>query len=293
MTTPTPAALAWQEERDRLIGIAYRMLGDLGHAEDVVSEVAIEAVRAERDLEPIRSWPAWLTTVCVRRSLDRIRREAAIREEYPGPWLPEPVSTDVLPDEAIANRELLSLALLHLAEQLTPVARTALVLHRAFGMSAVDIAPMLDRTPAAVRQLISRAERRLRIDPEVAAPRADRAALERLVVAIERGEIERVAALIDDDAILWSDGGGRVRSALNPIFGVERIVRFLVGVIDGARAAGEKMRIGLVEVNGETALTFRRPERLDVVCVELDFSGRIRGIRQVSNPVKLTRAGMV
>ena len=100
VTTATPATLAWRDERDRLVGIAYRMLGDLGHAEDVVSEVAIEAVRFERD-EPgrARSWPAWLTTVCVRRSIDRVRREAAVREEYPGPWLPEPVSVASLPME--------------------------------------------------------------------------------------------------------------------------------------------------------------------------------------------------
>ncbi len=292
MTTSTPAALAWRDERDRLLGIAYRMLGDFGHAEDVVSEVAIDAVRFERESPErgARSWPAWLTTVCVRRSIDRVRQLVAVREEYPGPWLPEPVAVDSLPDETVANREMLSLALLHLAEQLPPEARAALVLHRAFGLSAREIGAILERTPAAVRQMVSRAERRLSIDPDAAAPRpADRAALGRLVAAIEDGDVDTVVGLLDRDAVLWSDGGGKVRSALNPIFGAEHIVRFLVGIMAGAAASGEAFRLVPLEVNGDPALAFLRPGRRDVVCPEFGPDGRIRGIRQVSNPEKLTR----
>ncbi len=157
MTLAVSATAAWQSERNRLLGIAYRMLGDFGHAEDVVSEVAIDAVRQERKTAAsgVDSWPAWLTTVCVRRSIDRVRQLSAVREEYTGPWLPEPVDSGQLPEEAVANRELLSLTLLHLAEQLAPEARAALVLHRAFGMPAPEIAEILDKTPAAVRQMIS------------------------------------------------------------------------------------------------------------------------------------------
>ncbi|GAA3931778.1 sigma-70 family RNA polymerase sigma factor [Microbacterium soli] len=160
----TPAARAWAAERGRLIGIAYRMLGDFGHAEDVVSEVAIDALKAERsNAAPVRSWPAWLTTTCVRRAIDRMRALAAVREEYTGCWFPEPVATSRLPEDAVADREMLSLALLHLAERLTPEARAAVVLHRAHGMSAVEIGAIIDKSPAAVRQLISRGERRLRM----------------------------------------------------------------------------------------------------------------------------------
>ncbi len=149
MTLAVSATSAWQSERNRLLGIAYRMLGDFGHAEDVVSEVAIDAVQRERkaDADRVDSWPAWLTTVCVRRSVDRVRQLAAVREEYTGPWLPEPVDASKLPEETVANRELLSLTLLHLAEQLAPEARAALVLHRAFAMSAPEIAEILEKTP--------------------------------------------------------------------------------------------------------------------------------------------------
>ncbi|MBW1638717.1 sigma-70 family RNA polymerase sigma factor [Microbacterium resistens] len=294
MTASSPATQAWERERGRLLGIAYRMLGDLGHAEDVVSEVAIDALREERaGTREVRSWPALLTTMCVRRSIDRLRAEIAVREDYVGHWLPEPVATGRLPEDAIADRELLSHALLHLAEQLAPEARAALVLHRAFGMPTREIAEILEKSPTAVRQLLSRAERRLRIDATSTPPRsADREALARLVAAIEEGEIDAVVTLLEDDAILWADGGGRVRSALNPVFGAEKVARFLRGIVERARAhdAVHPLRGGLVEVNGETALLLHYSGHDAVVTIELGDSGRIRALRQVANPEKLRHA---
>ncbi|MFC4140056.1 MULTISPECIES: sigma-70 family RNA polymerase sigma factor [unclassified Microbacterium] len=287
----TPATRAWEAERGRLIGIAYRMLGDFGLAEDVVSDVAIEALKEERaGSGRVRSWPAWLTTVCVRRTIDRVRSLAASREEYIGHWLPEPVATSRLPEDAVADRELLSVTLLHLAEQLTPDARAAVVLHRAFGMSAVEIGEILESSPAAVRQLISRGERRLRISEDVAdAPPADPAALAALVTAIEGGDISAVLDLLADDAILWSDGGGRVRAALNPIFGAEKVRRFFVGVAEKAAAHDpvHPFAVALLDANGEPALALTHSGRTDVLTLEFGADGRIHGIRQVSNPDKL------
>jgi RNA polymerase sigma factor (sigma-70 family) len=293
MTLAVSATSAWQSERNRLLGIAYRMLGDFGHAEDVVSEVAIDAVQRERkaDADRVDSWPAWLTTVCVRRSVDRVRQLATVREEYTGPWLPEPVDASRLPEETVANRELLSLALLHLAEQLAPEARAALVLHRAFAMSAPEIADILEKTPAAVRQMISRAERRLEIDPEAPAPRTkDRAALEKLVMAIELGDINTVVAMLDRDAVLWADGGGRVKSAMNPVFGAGNIGRFFTGIFGKAAEFNpvQPIRASLIGVNGGEALVIRHNGRADILEVEAGPDGLIRGLRQVSNPDKLT-----
>ncbi len=297
MTLGVSATAAWQSERNRLLGIAYRMLGDFGHAEDVVSEVAIDAVRQERKAESrVDSWPAWLTTVCVRRSVDRVRQLAAAREDYIGPWLPEPLDTATLPEETVANRELLSLTLLHLAEQLAPEARAALVLYRAFGMSAPEIAEILEKTPAAVRQMISRAERRLDIDPEAPAPRArDRAALDKLVHAIEQGELETVVAMLDRDAILWADGGGKVKSAMNPLFGAARIARFFAGILGKAVVfdPARPVRAEIVEVNGEAALVLRHHGRADIVTIDCGPDGTIRELRQLSNPDKLTRLSLV
>lgn len=298
MTLVSPATRAWHAERGRLIGIAYRMLGDYGHAEDVVSEVAIEALQQERaeaddPVAPrrVRSWPAWLTTVCVRRSIDRVRALAAVREEYVGPWLPEPVATDRLPEDAVADRELLSLAMLHMAEQLAPEARAAVVLHRAFGMSAVEIGLILERTPASVRQLISRGERRLRLADDPARARtADPAALGALLAAVEHGDISGVLELLADDTILWSDGGGRVRAARNPIFGADRVRRFLVGVLEKA-VADPSFPLGaaLLDVNGEPAIALTHSGRTDVLALEFGTDGLIHGLRQVCNPDKLSR----
>jgi RNA polymerase sigma factor (sigma-70 family) len=304
MTLVSPATRAWQAERGRLIGIAYRMLGDYGHAEDIVSEVAIEALQQERAERPdpdgsgadgypaasqVRSWPAWLTTVCVRRSIDRVRALAAMREDYVGPWLPEPVATSRLPEDAVADRELLSLALLHMAEQLAPEARAAIVLHRAFGMSAVEIAPILEKSPAAVRQLVSRGERRLRLadDPSVTRA-ADPAALGALLAAVEHGDVSGVLALLSDDAILWNDGGGKVSAARNPIFGADRVRRFLVGVLQKATAdPALPFSVQRLDVNGEPAIAFLRSGRTDVLALEFGADGLIHGLRQVCNPDKL------
>ncbi|MCT9870861.1 sigma-70 family RNA polymerase sigma factor [Paenarthrobacter aurescens] len=297
MTLAVSATVAWQSERNRLLGIAYRMLGDFGHAEDVVSEVAIDAVRQERKAEAsVDSWPAWLTTVCVRRSVDRVRQLAAIREDYTGPWLPEPVDASVLPEETVANRELLSLTLLHLAEQLAPEARAALVLHRAFGMSAPEIGDILEKTPATVRQMISRAERRLDIDPDAPAPRAkDRAVLEKLVHAIEQGDIDTVVGLLHRDAVLWADGGGKVKSAMNPLFGAARIARFFSGILGKAVVFDpvRPVRAEIVEVNGDAALVLRHHGRADIVTFDAGPDGSIRELRQLSNPDKLTRLSLV
>lgn len=294
MTLAVSATAAWQSERNRLLGIAYRMLGDFGHAEDVVSEVAIDAVRQERR-SGVDSWPAWLTTVCVRRSIDRVRQLATVREEYTGPWLPEPVDASRLPEETVANRELLSLTLLHLAEQLAPEARAALVLHRAFGMSAPEIGEILEKSPAAVRQLISRSERRLDIDPDAPAPRAkDRVALEKLVAAIEEGDINTVVAMLDRDAVLWADGGGKVKSAMNPLFGAARIARFFAGILGKAVTFDPLQPISaeIIEVNGEPGMVLRHQGRADVLVLDGAPDGTIRGLRQVSNPDKLTRVSL-
>ncbi|MBS1697927.1 MAG: sigma-70 family RNA polymerase sigma factor [Actinobacteria bacterium] len=300
MTLASPAAHAWQAERGRLIGIAYRMLGDYGHAEDVVSEVAIDALQRERAEGshpgspagiPVHSWPAWLTTVCVRRSIDRVRALAAVREEYIGPWLPEPVATSRLPEDAVADRELLSLALLHMAEQLAPDARAAVVLHRAFGMSAVEIGRMLEKSPTAVRQLISRGERRLRLDEDPARRRpADPAVLAALLAAVETGDITGVLTLLADDAILWSDGGGKVRAARNPIFGADHVRRFFAGVLQKATADPTvPFGAALIDVNGEPAVALTHSGRTDVLTIEFGDDGLIHGLRQVCNPDKLTQ----
>lgn len=295
----SPATTEWAAARGRLLGIAYRMLGDLGEAEDVVSEVALDAVRRERDTSaaPVESWQKWLTTVCVRRSIDRVRRLAGRREEYPGNWMPEPLATGRLPEDAVAGRDLLGIAVLHLAERLSPDARAALVLSRAFALSAPEIGVILDRSPASVRQLISRAERRLResgISAEVVpALTRDDAALRRLADAIADGDLETVIDLLAPDAVLWSDGGGVVRAALNPVRGADRIARFFVGIRAKTLRETPGTTVGVTSARlvADDALVFHHGERHDVLVAEFDADGRIAALRMIANPDKLTRAG--
>lgn len=287
--TITEATRAWDAERGRLFGIAYRILGDAGHAEDVVSEVGIAAVVHERKVdEAVASWPAWLTTVSVRCAIDRSRHLFSIKEDYPGPWLPEPISTDQLPEDAVANRELLSLTLLHLAEQLSPEARAAFVLTRAFDMSAEEVARILEKKPAAVRQMVSRAARRLDIDRQVTRA-ADRTVLNRLIDAIHSGDLPTaLSLLLAEDAVFWADGGGKVSSALNPIFGAERIARFFNSVITPGDPSGQDFK-GIVDVNGGVAIAVVRADHDHVLELQVDAEGRICSLRLVSNPDKLGR----
>ncbi|GAA1947138.1 RNA polymerase sigma-70 factor [Brevibacterium antiquum] len=287
--TITEATRAWDAEKGRLFGIAYRILGDAGHAEDVVSEVGIAAVVHERKTdEAITSWPAWLTTVSVRRAIDRSRHLASIKEDYPGPWLPEPVATDQLPEDAVANRELLSLTLLHLAEQLSPEARAAFVLTRAFDMSTEEVARILEKKPAAVRQMVSRAARRLDVDQPVTRA-ADRTVLTRLIDAIHSGDLSTaLSLLLAEDAVFWADGGGKVSSALNPIFGAVRITRFFGSVITPGDPNGLDFK-GIVDVNGGVVVAVVRAGHDHVLEAQVDAADRICSLRLVSNPDKLAR----
>ena len=286
------------------------MLGDVGLAEDIVSEVSIAAVVQERkgagdqadglagdsgqppeeagDRGRVRSWPGWLTTVCVRRSIDQARHFDSIKEDYPGSWLPEPVATDALPDEAVANRELLSVTLLHLADQLTPEARAAVVLSRAFDVPTSEISSILDKSAAAVRQMISRAERRLDLDVHVSRT-GNRQVIDRLVDAIRSGDQRStLRLLLADDAIFWSDGGGKVPATRNPLFGIDRIIRFFAAVFDPSDPSSQRVT-GVIDVNGEPAIGIVKDGDLRVLAIEVDDTGRVSGLRQVNNPDKLER----
>ena len=308
--TESPATRAWEEHRGRLFGIAYRMLGDVGLAEDIVSEVGIAAVIQERkgavdrsdghagdSAQPpkglggsgtVRSWPGWLTTVCVRRSIDQARHLDSVKEEYPGSWLPEPVATEALPDEAVANRELLSVTLLHLADQLTPEARAAVVLSRAFDVPTNEISVILDKSAAAVRQMISRAERRLDLGRHLSRT-GNRQVIDRLVDAIRSGDqSSTLRLLLADDAIFWSDGGGKVPATRNPLFGIDRIIRFFAAVFDPSDPSRQQVS-GVIDVNGEAAIGIVKDGDLRVLAIEVDDAGLVAGLRQVNNPDKLER----
>jgi RNA polymerase sigma-70 factor, ECF subfamily len=222
---------AFEVCRPRLLGIAYGLLGELTEAEDVVQEAWLRWDGADRDA--IRNAESFLVTVATRLALDRLRSARARREVYVGPWLPEPLVTDPeTPETRAIEAERLSLALLGAMERLNPVERAILVLRDVFDFEYAEIADVLGKTPANVRQIARRARdhagdssRRRQVSEE----ERERLATAFLAAAVS-GDVDQIRELLAADAIMYTDGGGVVTAARKPIYGADKIARFLVGV---------------------------------------------------------------
>ncbi|WP_233601116.1 MULTISPECIES: RNA polymerase sigma factor SigJ [Micromonospora] len=291
MTAPAAAqaAGALTAHRPMLLGLAYRLLGSLHDAEDVLQEAYLRWVDVDREsvAEPRR----YLSRVVTRLALDRLRARQAARETYVGPWLPEPVPTDPSPFgplDTVELRESLSTALLHLLERLTPPERAVYVLHTAFDLPYAEIGDILDRSAADCRQLHHRAVARLADERRrfTADPAEQRRLLDAFLAAAREGDLARLTELVAADATAWSDGGGRVRAARNPLHGVDRIARFFAGVY-GPRRPG--VRATPVELNGAPALLVTWPTGSRYTLAATTADGRITGLYLVGNPDKLTR----
>ncbi len=285
----------FEGHRVHLRSIAYRMLGEMAAAEDVVQEAWLRWRRAED--EDIRDPRAWLSAVTVRLSLDALRKARARRETYVGPWLPEPILPDDMrafaADAPTARAELasdLSLALLHVLERLSPEERAALILHDAFDCDYVEIAATLEKNEAACRKLVSRARERVKADrPRFTVSQdAHRDLLLRFAKASASSDPGEMAALLAPDAIAYTDGGGRVAAALNPIYGPDKITRFILGLGKKFYAAA-MLETALIEINGQPALLIRDGnEMLGVIAIETDGE-RIITVYGLRNPEKLRR----
>ena len=288
-------ATAFEAHRRLLTGLAYRMLGTLAEAEDVVQDAWLRLARADADA--IDDLGAWLTTVVSRLCLDRFRAARAVRETYVGPWLPEPVVTDprVAPDPAavIEVDDSVRLALLVVLERLTPEQRVAFVLHDVFGVPFEDVARTLGTTPAAARQLASRGRRAARAAGSGEAVPPDRQArtLEAFRRATLAGDLEGLVAVLAPDVTWRSDGGGLVPAALRPVVGAEKVARLLLGL---AQQVGPGAEVRDVLVNGEPGVLVvaevpasRGPRT--VLLPHLGVDGRVHAIDVVRSPEKLRR----
>ncbi|MFI6132261.1 RNA polymerase sigma factor SigJ [Micromonospora sp. NPDC051141] len=289
VTGAAESAGALTAHRPMLLGLAYRLLGSLHDAEDVLQEAYLRWVGVDRETvtEPRR----YLSRVVTRLALDRLRARQAARETYVGPWLPEPVPTDPSPFgplETVELRETVSTALLHLLEQLTPPERAVYVLHTAFALPYAEIGDILDRSAADCRQLHHRAAARLTEQRRrfTAGPAEQRRLLDAFLAAARDGDLARLTDLVAADATAWSDGGGRIRAARNPLYGADRIARFFAGVY-GRRRPG--VRIASVELNGAPALVLSWPDGARYTLGVAAAGGRITGVYLVGNPDKLTR----
>ncbi|MFE9652618.1 RNA polymerase sigma factor SigJ [Micromonospora sp. NPDC006431] len=289
-TGAAEAAGALTAHRPMLLGLAYRLLGSLHDAEDVLQETYLRWLDVDREsvAEPRR----YLSRVVTRLALDRLRARQAARETYVGPWLPEPVPTAPSPFgplDTVELRDTLSTALLHLLERLTPPERAVYVLHTAFALPYAEIADLLGRSAADCRQLHHRAVARIADDRRrfTAGPAEQRRLLEAFLAAARDGDLARLTDLVAADATAWSDGGGRVRAARNPVHGADRIARFFAGIYARDRRPG--IRTTPAELNGAPALLLRWPAGTRYTLAVAAADGRITGVYLVGNPDKLTR----
>ncbi|MEV1112139.1 RNA polymerase sigma factor SigJ [Micromonospora sp. NPDC049751] len=288
-TEAAEAAGALQAHRPMLLGLAYRLLGSRHDAEDVLQEAYLRWLGVDRSTvtEPRR----YLSRVVTRLALDRLRTRQAARETYVGPWLPEPVPTEPSPFGPLDRAELrdsLSTALLHVLERLTPPERAVYVLRTAFDLPYAEIAEILDRTPQDCRQLYHRANTHVRQeDRRFTASRSERERLlEAFLAAARNGDLATLTRLVAADVTAWNDGGGRVRSARNPVRGADRVARFYAGIY-GPRREWTARR---VELNGEPAILLTRGDGGRYTMTVTAAAGRITGIYVVGNPEKLPPA---
>ena len=281
-----PATAAFVAHRNLLFTVAYEMLGSAVDAEDVLQETWLRWVKV--DLEQVRDQRAYLIRITTRQALNRLRTMKRRRENYVGPWLPEPLLTtpDVAEDVELA--ESLSMAIMLVLESLSPTERAVFVLREAFDVSYDEIAAAVDKTPAAVRQIAHRARQHVdaRRPREVVAPSETRAALEMFRRALEGGDLQDLLDVLAPDVVLLSDGGGVKQAALRPIMGAERVVRFILG---GSRKAQGALTTDATVINGNPALFLRLDGGIDgVIAMRVD-EGRITGLYYVRNPDKLSR----
>ena len=280
-------------DRPLLFSIAYRMLGSASDAEDVLQDAWLRYRSADRST--VRTPKAFATTIVTRLCLDRLKSARATRQEYIGPWLPEPVLTSEIegPDTMLQRAESVTLAFLVLLEKLSPEERAVFVLKDVFEYEHSEIAEMLGLTTEHSRQLLHRAKARLAEGrPRLTGTaQSRRAAAERFALAFSSGDSSELTALLARDVGMWSDGGGKASAARRPLIGRDEVLNFLIGLHRTAQTAGLAGNASLTieDVNAELALVVRVGQRLESIFVLSIDDDVISGIRVVRNPDKLAR----
>ncbi len=283
---------SFETYRTYLFSIAYRMLGSAMDAEDIVQETYLRYQATPP--ETIHSLKAYLTTIISRLCMDQLHLARRKRELYVGPWLPEPILTTGTaetgdPEQRVETQESISLAFLVLLEQLQPFERAVFLLREVFEYEFAEIAPMLGKSEAACRRSFSRAKLHLRAHrPRFpVAPQIHRQLLSGYFQAVQTGEMTPLMNLLSENVILWTDGGGKTKTAaLRPIRGRDAVARMSLGT---KRFWPENYSVELGEVNGQAALIMRAGgQAWSVLTIDVE-EGRIQAIWIIANPEKLAR----
>ena len=276
------AAQTFEPHREYLLGVAYRMLGSIAEAEDAVQDAFLRWQSVERTT--VQDPRAYLRRVVARLGLDRLKSARARRERYVGPWLPEPLIED---PASVEMADDVSVALLMTLERLSPLERAAFLLHDVFDMDYSAIAEVLERSEPACRQLAARARTHVRSERSRFTPsrEAETRLVQGFTAAMYSGDVDGLAKLLADDAVFYSDGGGKRTAALKPIYGRDRIVRFVIGV-SKKRAPISTASIRPVRINGLPGFVVRDPDGIETIAIETS-GDQIVAIYAIRNPEKL------
>lgn len=283
MTDPGPSAHdVFEALRRRLFGVAYGIVGSVADAEDVVQETWI--AWSTVDAGEVRDPESYLVRAVTHRALNSLRSRQRRREDYVGPWLPEPVDTGLRPEDAATQADDVTFALMVLLEQLSPLERAAFVLREVFDLSTDEVAESLERSPAAIRQLVSRARGHLQGVARYDTDATEQRRLGRVFVdAIRTGDLSRVMSVVAPDVVLVTDGGGQVQAALRPIQGADNVLRFFAGL--ALRYPDWAAREAVL--NGLPSLLITAGDTVSAVHLGI-VDGIVTDVWVVRNPEKLT-----
>jgi len=286
VNTPENTAEIFNQHRERLFSIAYRMLHSASDAEDIVQETFLRWLQAKP--AEVQSARAYLSTVVVRLCIDQVRSSKAKREVYVGPWLPEPILTGQRPElsETAVLAESLSFAFLIMLESLGPLERAVFLLHEVFDYSYAEIATIVDKSEANCRQILHRAQQHLgkRQSRFEVSPEKQTTITDQFMRATTSGDLQGLLKLLTDDIVFTADTDGKVPAGLKPVHGRDKVAR---GTVGGLRLLAQDWQAQLEEVNGQPAIVAYR-NGLAYGVVLLEFEGEaIRRIYAVLNPDKL------
>jgi RNA polymerase sigma-70 factor (ECF subfamily) len=285
-----------EELRPLMFALAYRMVGSVSDAEDLVQEAYLRMQQALAAGTAVQSPKAYLTTVVTRLAIDHLRSARVRRETYPGPWMPEPVveRLDEAPAESAELSDSLSIAYLMLLDQLSATERAVFLLHDVFGYRFDEIAAIVDRSDAGCRQIAVRARRRLDSDRPCCDgdPRQRTEVAEQFLTAFRDGDIDALLHLVSEDAVFVGDGGGKAAALPEPIYGRDRVVHLLRAFANQNRRLNLLFEPALV--NGQPGAVVRDLDGLVVTVLALDISrGVVQTVRSIVNPDKIGHLGAV
>ena len=285
-----------QELRPLLLSIAYRMVGSMTEAEDLVQDAYLRFHRSVAGGEVVESPKAYLSAIVTRLAIDHLRSARVRREQYVGTWLPEPLLTDDAPDPAdqAETADSLSMAFLVLLERLSPVERAVFLLREVFGFDYQEIAGVAHKSEDNCRQIAARARRHIEARrPRFEASRSQKDELaRRFFAAVGEGDLDGLMDLLSADVVMTADGGGKAPAIRRPVHGSERVAQFLLALGRGARPL--ELRITPAEVNGQPGAIMSDRHGLILNVFSLDIAdGRVQTIRGILNPDKLRHLGPV